>query len=206
MSETTETNHSDRIGRATAVAREYDALLGLGYLSLGLGMVVGATMPGMAPIWIALGAAFWAMSAGWCHRHYGFVRARRDRASRLALGAVTAVLIIVLGQIADRLVNSSLISITLLCVAVVLAVGQRLSLRRVGLTPVHIVVYLVVAAAALIPIFFTSFPFWVSGGFLSPYVLTVTGAACIIIGITDHLRLTRLMAPLSTDEATSDLQ
>lgn len=97
-----------------------------------------------------------------------------------------------------------MVSITLLCVAVVLAVGQRLSLRRIGLTPVHIAVYLAVAAAALIPGLFVNFPFWVSGGFLSPYVLAVTGAACIIIGVTDHLRLARLMAPHSTDQTTDE--
>ena len=117
---------------------------------------------------------------------------------------MAAVLVLLAGHVADRLLNSPLVSITLICVAVVLAVGQRLSLRRVGLTPVHIAVYVAVAAAAVIPGLFVNMTFWISGGFLSPYVLTVTGAACIIIGVTDHLRLTRLLAPLSTDQPTDE--
>lgn len=178
-----------RIRQATAVAREYDALQGLTYVALGGGFLFAAAT-GQPAIWIALGAAFGALAAGWYHRRYGFVRPRPDRASRLLVGSVVAILLILAGYVLDQWLRPP-VSFSLLAIVVVLGGGQWLMLRRVGLTPVHWIVYALLVVAAFGPIVG-----WGVGGLFTPYVLVVTGLALLVVGVVDHLRLVRLLGPL----------
>lgn len=88
-------------------------------------------------------------------------------------------------------------SLSLLVVAVLFCVVKKLgSLPRVRLTPVHWVVCAALAAAAFAPLAGIG-----STAFLSAYVLTTIGVAMIVMGLVDHARLVRAMAPLPVEHA-----
>lgn len=102
------------------------------------------------------------------------------------------------GYLVDRQVRGPVL-LTLLAVALSLGVGQYLMLRRTGLTPVHAAVYALVALSAAGPLVGLGL-----GGSLLPYVLAVTGAALVVVGLVDHRRLVRAFAPLRATDAEGD--
>lgn len=186
------TDHTTNAGadlpldKTVALAQEYDGLMGLGYVALGVGFVFAAAISQPA-VGIALGAVFCALSAPWYARRYGWVRPRPERTRRLLVGAVVAVLIVLVGYLVDVWLSPP-VSASLLAVAVVLGGGQFLTLRRVGLTTIHWVVYGLLVLAAFAPLVGVA-----PVDLFSSYALVVTGIALIVVGVVDHRRLVAMM-------------
>jgi hypothetical protein len=176
------------LDRAVALAREYDGLMGLSYVALGLGFLYAAVTDQPA-IGIALGAAFSALAVTWYVRRFGGVKPRSGRATRLFAGAMIAVVVILIGYLLDRWLSPP-VSLSVLAVALVLGGGQFLTLRRIGLTPIHWIVYGLLVIAAFGPLLGLGV-----GGLFSTYALTVTGVALVVVGIVDHRRLAEMMGP-----------
>ncbi len=188
------TDHPDNradelpLERAVALAQEYDGLMGLSYIALGLGFLYAAVTDQPA-IGIALGAAFSGLATSWYVRRFGGVKPRPGRSSRLFAGAMIAVVILIVAFVLDRWLTPP-VSLSILAMVLVLGGGQFLTLRRVGLTPIHWVVYGLLAIAALGPLVGLGV-----GGLTSTYVLTVIGIALIVVGFVDHRRLVKMMGP-----------
>lgn len=86
---------SAQLNRATAVAREYDSLMGLGPVALGAGFMGAALTGGQPGVWIALGLIFYGVILAWYYRRLGFAPPRHDRMVRLLAG--TAIVVAVSG-------------------------------------------------------------------------------------------------------------
>ncbi len=182
--------------RAANVAREYDALQGLSFVAMGAAFLVGSVIDQPA-VWIALGAAASGSAPLWYQRRFGTVKPPPGRTAWVALGSVIALLLFLGGYVLDRHLRGPVL-LTLVALALSLGVGQYLMLRRTGLTVVHVVVYALVAVAAAGPVVG-----WGRGEVLLPYILAVTGAALVVVGLVDHRRLVRSFAPLGEgDEGT----
>ena len=181
-------NVDDRLQQAGAVAREYDALMGLSNVAMGLGCLLAA-ITGQTATWLALGALLSGASASWYVRRYGRVRGTSARNSLIFAGAMAVVVVLLLGFVLDRWLRGPVL-LTLVAVAVSFAVGQLLLLRRTGLTPVHWAVYALVLLAAFGPLLGAP-----RGSAALPYVLTAAGLAMIVLGVVDHQRLVRILGP-----------
>lgn len=181
----------ERVRRAAAVAREYDALMGLSLVVLGLGCVV-AGLTGQVAVYVAIGAALSGASASWYVKRYGRVRASGSRNALIFAGSMAMLVILLLGYVLDRWLQLPVL-LTLLGLAVSLAVGQFLMLRRTGLTPVHWLVYAALALAACAPV-----AGWPRGADSLPYVLVTAGLALIVLGVVDHRRLVKILGPAET--------
>jgi hypothetical protein len=179
--------------RAAGLAREYDALQGLTFVVLGGAFLFGSLVDEPA-VWIALGAAASASAPLWYQRRFGTVKPTPDRNAWVALGVATALLLFLGAYVADRHLRGPVL-LTLLAVALSLGVGQHLMLRRTGLTPVHLAVYGLVALAAAGPLVGLG-----TGAQLLPYVLAVTGGALVVVGLVDHRRLVRALAPVEDED------
>ncbi len=175
--------------RASAVAKEYDALQGLAPAVMGLGLVGGAATD-QPVIWILLAAGLVSATNGWYARRFGTVKPTADRAAWAALCSVVAGLLFLGGYALDRALQGPVL-LTLLAVALSLGVGQYLLLRRMGLTVLHKVVYVLVALAAGGPLVGLG-----RGNALLPYILLVSGLALVVIGLVDHRRLVRALSPV----------
>lgn len=181
------------LSRAVAVAREHDALMGLTSAVLGAGFLMAANT-GQLAVWIALGAAFSAIGTRWYHRGFSFARPRRDRLVRANVGAAIVVMVILVAFVLDRWLDPPVV-LSLLAVAAGLGVGQILMLRRLGLTPVHWAVYAALMVAAFAPLVGVA-----NKGLFTPFVLAVTGAALVVLGLIDHRRLVRAMGPAASGD------
>lgn len=182
-----------QLHRATALAREYDAMMGLGSVALGAGFV-GAAITGQPGVWIALGVIFYGVIPEWYYRRLGFAPPRRDRTVRLLAGTVVVVAIVVAAVVVDRWLSPP-VSLTLLAAAGVIGGSQFLMLRRVGLTALHWIVYAALVACAFAPLLGVGM-----NGPSSAFVLVVVGLSLIMLGLIDHLRLVRLLGPLPESE------
>ncbi|MET1007588.1 MAG: hypothetical protein ABWX96_18700 [Propionibacteriaceae bacterium] len=183
-----------RVRRASAVAREYDALMGLSLVVLGLGSVV-AGLTGQTAVYLAIGAALSGASASWYIKRYGRVRAGGLRNLWIFAGAMTLVVILLVAYVLDRWLQLPVL-LTLLGLAASLAIGQFLMLRRTGLTPAHWCVYAALALAALAPV--VGGP---RGAEALAYVLVCAGVALIVLGLVDHRRLVQILGPAETSRA-----
>lgn len=121
-------------------------------------------------------------------RRFGRVQGRYARIDKIIVGAVVGVVLIAVAWAVDSGPGAPLL-IAPMVFAVVLGVGQKLLLRRTGLTPVHWIVYGLVFLSAFVPLAMPSF---------YP-VLPVLGAGLVVIGLVDHFRLVRFMTPAATD-------
>jgi hypothetical protein len=185
---------SSRVRRAAAVAREYDALMGLSLVVLGIGCVV-AGLTGQFAVYVAIGAALSGASASWYVKRYGRVRAAGSRNALIFAGSMTMVVVLLVGYVLDRWLQLPVL-LTLLGLAVSLAVGQFLMLRRTGLTAIHWAVYAALVVAAFAPV--VGGP---RGGDAQPYMLICAGAALIVLGLVDHRRLVQILGPAETTRA-----
>lgn len=140
-----------------------------------------------------LGGLLSGMGIGWYHRRFGFARRTKGRALRENVGGVVAVIIVISAVTMDKSLDPP-ISLTLLAVAVVLAAGQFLALRRVGLTAVHWTVYAVLVVAAFVPLVGVG-----SDDFLPAFRRVTLGLALVVIGLVDHRRLIRILGGLPED-------
>jgi hypothetical protein len=183
-----------RVRRTSAVAREYDALMGLSLVVLGLGSVV-AGLTGQTAVYLAIGAALSGASASWYIKRYGRVRSAGLRNLWIFTGSMTMVVILLVAFVLDRWLELPVL-LTLLGLAASVAVGQFLMLRRTGLTPVHWCVYAALALAALAPV--VGGP---RGAEALPYVLVCAGVALIVLGLVDHRRLVQILGPAETTHA-----
>lgn len=179
---------ADHLHRAQAVAREYDALLGLCAVWLGLGFVLGAFLHSAA--FVAVGGGLGCASAGFYYRRYGLVKPKPARSVLAVVGVAVATVCVLAAYFLDRDLGGRVL-ITLLVAAAALAGGQLLMLRRTGLTWMHWTVYACVAVCSAGPIVGLGV-----GDELLPYVLVVGGLGLIAVGIVDHLRLVRFMSPV----------
>ncbi len=182
---------ASRVQRAAAVAREYDALMGLSLVVLGIGCVV-AGLTGQFAIYVAIGAALSGASASWYVKRYGRVRAGGTRNGWIFAGSMTMVVILLVGYVLDRWLQLPVL-LTLIGLAGSLAVGQFLMLRRTGLTPIHWCVYAALLLAAFAPL--VGGP---RGGDAQPYMLICAGLALIVLGLVDHRRLVKILGPAET--------
>lgn len=183
-----------RVQRTADVAHDYDALTGLTAVALGCGFVA-AELSGWV-IFLALGGWLSVGCAWWYRRRFGAVRPQRARIVRRAICGWLALVALIAAAVVDAVVSPPF-SLSLLVAAVLFSVVKKLgSLPRVGLTPVHWVVCAALAAAAFAPLAGIG-----STAFLSAYVLTAIGAAMIVMGLVDHARLVRAMAPLPAEHA-----
>lgn len=183
--------------RAVAVAREYDALQGLVLVVMGGALLFGSVV-GQPAVWIALGGAACGSAPLWYERRFGTVKPPPGRTAWTALGAGAALMLFLGGYIVDRQVRGPVL-LTLVALAISLGVGQYLQLRRTGLTPVHKAVYGLVALGAAGPLVGLGL-----GASLLPYILAVTGAALVVLGLVDHRRLVRSFASLDASDPERD--
>lgn len=175
-----------RTHQAVAVAQEYDALMGLVTVFLGAGLLMGAAT-GRPGFWVVFGGVVGLLSTNWYYRRFGYVRMRMGRLWRYVAGIIVGVVIVGAALRIDEWLAPP-VSVTLLAVALVAGVGDYLMLRRVGLTPVHWAGFGMLVIASAAPLFGVG-----SDGFDSPFVLSVIGVVMVAIGLTDHLRLVRIM-------------
>lgn len=178
----------ERLRQAAAVTREYDALMGLSQVVLGIGAIV-AGLTGQTAVYLAIGAALSGASASWYVKRYGRVRATSARNTLIFAGAMAMVVVLLVSYILDRWLEPPVL-LTLIGLAVTLAVGQFLMLRRTGLTVVHWLVYAALVLAAFGPL--VGGP---RGGGALGYILVAAGIALIVLGIVDHRRLVRILGP-----------
>lgn len=178
--------------RTAAIAAEYDALQGLVWVVWGSGLLLAA-ITGQILACISLGGFLTLAVPPWYRRRYGIVNPTTGRNLRVSIGLLIAASVVALSFQVDRSVELPVL-LSLLALAGVLCVGQMLLLRRVGLSPVHWIVYFAVAVASTGPL-----AGWARGEGLSTYVLAVTGAATIALGLIDHLRLARALAPVHNE-------
>lgn len=178
-----------RLRQATAVTREYDAMMGLCLVVLGIGSVI-AGLTGQMAIYLALGAALSATSVSWYVKRYGRVRATKSRNTLTFVGSMAMVVLLLLGFVLDRWLVLPVL-LTLVVLAFSLAVAQLLMLRRTGLTVMHWVVYAALLLAAFAPM--VGGP---RGGAALDYILVAAGIALIVLGIVDHRRLVRILGPV----------
>lgn len=179
---------ASRVRLAAAVAREYDALMGLSLVVLGIGCVV-AGLTGQTAVYVAIGAALSGASASWYVKRYGRVRATGSRNSLIFAGSMAMVVVLLLGYVLDRWLQLPVL-LTLIGLAVSLAVGQFLMLRRTGLTAIHWCVYGALGLAAFAPL--VGGP---RGGDAQQYMLICAGLALIVLGLVDHRRLVQILGP-----------
>lgn len=174
------------VRQVVAVAHEYDALMGLVSIIMGAGFLLGAAT-GSPAVWVLVGSLAGLASMHWYYQRFGFVRMRSDRMVRYVAGIVLGV--VVVGAAVGLDVRMTVpVSLTLLAAALTLGVGEFLMLRRMGLTPVHWGSFAVLVLAAFAPLVGVG-----ADGPRSPFVLVVIGVVLIAIGVTDHLRLVKIM-------------
>lgn len=183
-----------RARQATAVAREFDALMGLSSIAMGIGAIV-AGVTGQTAIYLAMGSLLSGASASWYVKRYGRVRGTSARNALIFAGAMAVVVILLLGFVLDRWLQGPVL-FTLVGLAISLGVGQFLMLRRTGLTVVHWIVYAALVVASFAPM--VGGP---RGGAGLDYILVAAGLALIVLGIVDHRRLVRILGPVEKTEA-----
>lgn len=184
-------NDAPAPSRAVAVAREYDALMGLTSVVMGAGFLMASIIDPPA-VWIALGSAFGAMCPEWYYRRFGFTRPRPRRVVWSSVGVGVVLAAVLVAFVLDRWLAPPVV-LSLLAVAAGLGAGQFLMLHRVGLTPVHWAVYAALVVAAFAPMVGVA-----NKGLFTPFVLAVTGAALVVLGLIDHRRLVRAMGPAAS--------
>lgn len=175
-----------RARRASAVAHDYEALMGLPSIVFGACFLLGAATGGGLGWWAVLALVAGGASRGWYRRRYGQVTPRDDQPRWV--GVVTAAGFL-LAFAADEWWSPP-VSATLLAVAAALAASAVLELSRVGLSAVHWAVRAALVVASFAPVVGVG-----AGGVSSPFVLAVVGGAMVVLGVVDHVRLVRAMAP-----------
>ena len=169
-----------------AVAEDYDSLLGLANVGVGIGFFALAifSRPVFGTTCFALAAA---LGQGYYHKKYGKVKRERSRvwlevAAVLAIAAVVGPALIV-----DNYLPLAIL-VAPLCAGVGLWVFFRVAYPNVGATGWHYGALALLVLSSFVPL---------TGLITTSSYLTTDfaalGVAFVIVGIVDHIRLTRAM-------------
>ncbi|MBB3325153.1 hypothetical protein [Microlunatus antarcticus] len=185
---TNQLNELDDVRRTAAVAADYTQLQGLINASTGVGFALWALgQPGSGGVVIGIGAA---VGVAYYRRRYGRAVGRASLLATLAFVLAAFVLCLV-GYVLDRLAVSPVLLLPLLA-AVSLAAGYRLGYRHVGVTRAHWAAVALLVLGSLTPL--------VGLDVLGPRTgVLLLGAAMVVIGLADHVRLVAAMKPVPRD-------
>ena len=178
----------DDVRRTAAVAADYTQLQGLINATTGIGLALWAFgWPLGAAIVMGVGVAVW--SGYYRHRFGGAVGLGSLVGSLVAVGA--AFVVCMVGLVLDRLAVSPVLLLPLLA-AVCFVVGYRIGFRHVGVTWAHRAAVALLVVSSLAPL--------VGLDVLGPRTgVLVLGAAMVIVGFADHVRLVTTMKPVPRD-------
>lgn len=174
--------------RTAAVAADYTQLQGLINVTTGIGLGLWAFGWGLwAAVVMGVGVAVWS---GYYRRRFGGAVGRGSLlGSLVAVGAAFAVCMV--GLVLDRLAVSPVLLLPLLAAAC-FVVGYRIGFRHVGVTWAHWAAVALLVLSSLAPLVGLDALGTRTG-------VLVLGAAMVIIGFADHVRLVTTMKPVPRD-------
>ncbi|GAB3747992.1 hypothetical protein [Microlunatus parietis] len=175
------------VRRAADIAADYEGLQGLVNAGLGVALLYMAASGNVAA-GVALMAGLMAAGQGYYLKKYGRAINSPRRTWAIVAVSIPACLLTVGGLALDAS-GGAPIALGALFAAVALVGVDLITYRHVGVTALHWALIVILGLAALVPTLG-----WPSTG-LWQYSLTLIGTALLIQGASDHLRLTRAMAP-----------
>ncbi|MGO1971908.1 MAG: hypothetical protein ACTH2Q_03015 [Propionibacteriaceae bacterium] len=179
----------EAITRAADVAADYEALQGLTTMLIGGALLFMGLSDN-----IAIGSVFLACSAAIGQGHYYKKYGKASTQPSNLWTTVAFVLIWVfatfIGLMIDRWAGIPIAMGTLIC-GLTLVPFDKAQYRHVGTTRIHWAVIGGLVVSSLVPLITG----WGSPDWLWRYSVTVIGAALVIRGLVDHLRLTKALAP-----------
>lgn len=179
----------EAITRAADVAADYEALQGLTTMLMGGALLFMGISDN-----IAIGSVFLACSAaigqGYYYKKYGKAKTKAPNLWAAVAFGLIWVFASFVALLVDRWAGIPVAMGTLVC-GLTLVLFDRAQYPHVGATRIHWAVIGGLVVSSLVPVLAG----WGSPDWLWRYSVALIGAALIIRGVVDHIRLAKALAP-----------